>query len=144
VVVGATGVIAVRRHHQPRYRLLGGILVLSAVVATVVGASQWLHLPDGAGGDPLPLLMPIVALIGSLVATFAPDTARGARLRLVGLLAASVALGWWAWARFAVLSHAVVPSEVPVLDRVATAAGLGLALGVAALTVWQPPRPRRT
>lgn len=129
-----------RSDRPPAYGPIAGVLGVVAGAATVVGLTEWRTIPAGAGGNPFLALIPAVGMVAAGVALSAGgDTSPRARLRLGGIAAAVAALGCWAFLRVSVLSHAVLPSGLPFLDRATTATSLGLALAAGVLLVWRPP-----
>lgn len=136
-VVGVGGALAVRSGGRPPHRMLALLLVVLAVVAGVVGLSEWRVNPPGSGASALPLLLPAVGALAAAGAVMA------ARVRLVGLAAAVAALAAWSFGRRAVLDRAVLPTSLPyAVDRATTAVVLGTAVAVGALVVWRPPSNR--
>ena len=130
----------VRADRPPAYGPIAGALGVVAAAATVVGLTEWRTIPNGAGGNLFMALIPAVGVLGAGAAILAgATTTLRARLQLGGIAAAVATLGSWAVLRISVVSHAIVPSGVPILDRSTTAAAIGLALAVAGLLVWRPP-----
>lgn len=128
-------VLRIRRGHGVPYRVVAAALAAVGVLATVAGAAQWRAIPADAGGSPSSAVVPAVAVLAALAAfAFAAP-----RVRLIGLVAAIAALAGWGWLRRTVLLRAVLPTTLPAVDRVATAAALGIALAAAVIVLWRPP-----
>ena len=129
-----------RADRRPAYGPIAGLLGVVAGAATVVGLTQWRTIPGGAGGNVFTALIPAVGVLGAGVAILAGHaTTSRSRLRLGGVAAAVATLGCWAVLRISVLSHAILPSGLPILDRATTATAVGLAVAVGGLLVWRPP-----
>lgn len=135
--------VGLRRPVQPAVTI--ALLVVTGT-AVVVSVAEYGAAPDGAGASPAALGVAVVALIATVTAAGAWVAARrrdrpGARVEAAGrtaLAAAAASLLWWAVARRDVVGHALVPSGMPVLDRVATTLAAGLAAATATLLVWRP------
>lgn len=138
VVALALSAMALRAGEQPPHRILAALMAMVAGLATVAGTAQWLDVPPMAGGTPITALVPAVGLLAALVAV----AFERPPVRLAAMAAAAAALAGWALWRRETLFKAVLPTTLPNLDRIATAASLGLAVGVAAVIVWKPPIAR--
>ncbi|MEO6629966.1 MAG: hypothetical protein ABIP03_15525, partial [Aquihabitans sp.] len=140
----ASAWLCARSNRPPAYGPIAGALGVVAGTATVVGLTEWRTIPAGAGGNAFLALIPAVGMLAAGVALWAGRaTSSRARLRLGGIAAAVATLGCWAFLRVPVLSHAVLPSGLPFLDRATTATALGVALAAGGLLVWRPPVARR-
>lgn len=125
------------------------VVIVSALVATVVGAAAVVGLPAEAAPGPARWLLPLVAVIvgvGALYLTaedrMAPPLA--ALLVPASLVLAGSELLLWGWLRRQVLIRALVPSPIPEwIDRavVAGAAAVGLVAVAAALLSIRERRP---
>ena len=105
----------------------------AAVLAVVAGQAELAEVPAGAGGTPLVVIVPAIALVTAGVAGFL--LWRGARgLAGVSLLASAACLGGWGVLRITVLFKPVLPTTLPfAVDRAATALAVGVAAAVAVL-----------
>ena len=123
------------RRPVPYRAVAGAIAVLAALPAAIAGWAAWRSIPAAAGGNVLPFAVPVVAMVAALVASLGP-----ARARLVTLGATAACLVGWSVLRLGVLTHAVLPTDLPfTIDRAATALALGAGLGLAVALVWRPP-----
>ena len=133
-----------RRRGRPVPHLaLALALAVVGGLASAVALVAWRSPPPGTGPGPASAL---VALAGTVAAGLAAAALLAGRSRVarIALAAAVAALGSWAWLRRDVLTHAVLPTDLPQgLDRAATALALGAAVGAAAVLVWRPPVPAR-
>ena len=100
-----------------------------ATLAVVIGIGQRSATPAAAGGTPLVIVIPALALVAGGVAI-------GLRRRpaaVISLLAAVALLLGWSLLRIQVLLHPVLPTNLPfaLFDRFGTAASLGVAVAAA-------------
>jgi len=99
-------------------------LFVASIVALGVGWSAFRGNPPDAGASLIPVLVAVAAMLLVAVAPGFP--------RLPLALASAAALAGWAVMRIAVLWKPVLPTTIPGwIDRVGTAAVLGVAIGVA-------------
>jgi hypothetical protein len=135
-------VVAVARV-GPTWTVAAALAVLAGLAA-VVSAAEVGAAPPSAGASRVPLLLSAAAGFGALLASAAAlvgaRAAGAARAVRVGLAGAAAALGWWAVTRVDVLSHRILPSGLPVLDRTTTAVALGASVGAAVVLAWRPER----
>lgn len=105
-----------------------------ALAATVTGAGQFLSLPPETGPSQLWWIMPTIALVAGITAI---ATYGRSELLVRGLLAlAGVQLALWAFARRAVFSRPVLPTDLAFwFDRATTAAALAGGSLIAILAV---------
>lgn len=105
-------------------------LVLVAAGAVTVGLGQYLSLPAETGRMATWWLLPMITLVGVAVAIATYGRSRFLLMALIALGAAQLAV--WAFARRAVLSRPVLPTDLPAgFDRFVTASAL--AVGVVTL-----------
>ena len=149
-VAGALGVAIAWTGRRTRWRIP---IVIAAVTAGAlfVSLTQYQASPDAAGASPIPVYLTALALVCALT-TLAISMVRGddrnrARSSTVATTAsagAAAVLLWWAVSRLDVFNHALLPSDIPVIDRLVTATSLGVALAVSAGLVmprsWSRPR----
>lgn len=122
--------------------LVAGGTALGALVAS---AATWLAAPIGSGPSPMPLLLAAIATIGAAVLLVA-RWRRWAGVELTATAAVAATLLTWGWARWSVLTRAHLPTELsPALDRLATAAALGVAVAlvIGLLSTQRDEVPRR-
>lgn len=133
VAVGLVGAAATVLAGRGRSTTVAAAVVTAAAAAAVAaGAGEYLVTPDGAGANPLLVVLPALALVAALAGL----VFRRTRLAVIGTLAAVATLGGWAMLRLGVLVHPVLPTELPfVADRAITTLALGCAVGAAALAV---------
>lgn len=135
-------VVAVARV-GPTWTVAAALTVLAGL-AVFVSATELGAAPRSAGASRVPVLLGAVAALGAVVAVVGSRVrarpGAAARAVRVGLAAAAAALGWWAVTRVDVLSHRILPSGLPVLDRATTALALGASVGAAVVLAWQPGR----
>jgi hypothetical protein len=122
----------------PRRRSLtvatAGALV-GSVAASIAGAAEWSSQPDGTGASSAVLIVPVVGLVAAVAAGVLLLVRRPA-LASVGVLAAAAAMLGWGVLRFDVLTHPVLPTDLPAgLDRTLTVLALGLGVAAAVLAV---------
>lgn len=135
----ALGLRTSRRGRAVPYRAVAAATGGVAGAAAAAGWAQWQAIPPAAGGNALPFVVPAVAVAAAVLAGLGP-----ARARLAALGATAAGLLGWGALRWTVLTHAVLPTTAPfAADRAATAAAIGVGLGLAALLVWHPPRRSR-
>ncbi len=126
------------------FRSVGlGLVIAAAGAAVVVGVAEARALPGAAGGGPLVVALPAVALAAAATAA---GLARARPLVAAPFLAgAGVALVVWAARRRAVVDHAVLLTGLPeALDRAAVAVGFGVGLAAAVAGTAAVLFPRRT
>lgn len=107
-----------------------------SMVATVVGALQYLSLPSETGPRFVWWALPVVALVASVVAVVAErrDATFVAR---AATLVAAVQLAVWGLVKRDGLTAALIPTDAPGwLDRLATAAALTGGVALAAFALW--------
>ncbi len=122
-------------------RLIGAVLSIAALAATVVSGIELGRAPEGSGASAVPPIVAAVALVGAVVALVAPRFGRsGVGAARAGTAAAAAVLLWWAIGRVDVFDHAILPSELGAFDRITTAVSLGVSLAAAGLLVWRPQR----
>lgn len=106
------------------------------VLAVVVGAAQYLSLPDAADPRPIWIVLPLIAAV---------STAAGLLLGMRGMrfaadaatLIVGVELAVWGFVKRDGLTAAIVPTDAPFwLDRFTTAAALVGGLMLVAIAVW--------
>jgi hypothetical protein len=132
VLVAAVGISALgwKRRALPVAAVSAAV---AAVLAVVAGQAELAEVPAGAGGTPLVVIVPAIALVTAGLAGFL--LWRGARgLAGVSLLASAACLGGWGVLRITVLFKPVLPTTLPfAVDRAATALAIGVAAAVAVL-----------
>lgn len=134
-LVLAGAVVALAARGEGGHRPIAGLAVLTAGAAIVAGWSEWSGAPAGAGATPVVVVIPAVALAAAVAALVGPP-----RWRLASWAAAAAALLGWGILRVGVLTHAVLPTTGSEgFDRAATAAAIGVGLGLAGALVWRPP-----
>lgn len=125
-------------------RRVGGITVLAAVsglLATGVGAVQYLSQPVDTGPDRLWVAVPLAAAASGAIGLLLERTGRWF-WATGSALVSGVFVGWWVLARWSVFSSALIPTGLPAgLDRLSTAVAAVVALGavIGALTVLVRP-----
>lgn len=132
----AAMVLRERRSRRLPYRLLAIATSVVAAGAVLVGYVQWQSIPPDAGGNALTAAVPAVGLVAAIVAA----AVRSPRVQLTALAVTVAALGGWALLRNAVLSNAVLPTDLAFgIDRAVTAVSLGVAVALTAVLAWRPP-----
>src|SRR5262249_14507074 len=98
----------------------------------VIGWQQNAAIPPGAGATALTVILPVISVVTGLLAIARWSTPTG----VIAALASAATTGGWVLTRYAVLTKAVLPTELsPHLDRAGTALALAAAIGGAVLTV---------
>lgn len=131
---------------RPAGLVLGVGLLVVAAAATGLSVAVYAAAPPGAGATVSAMVLAGTAGLAAaaVVTVQGVATRKGLSAQRVGgitrtgLAAGASTLGWWAVARRAVWTHAVIPSGLPVLDRATTALALGVALGAAVVLVARP------
>jgi len=106
------------------------------LLASAVGATQYLSLPSATGPRPIWIVLPIIAALsaaaGVVLAARGMQFAADAALLLVG-----VELAVWGFVKRDGLSAAIIPTDAPFwLDRFATAFASAGGVAIAALALW--------
>lgn len=129
-IAAAVALVGLRR--RGRAAVVASIAAAAGgVLAVIVAASEQLAIPLAGDRSFVQVLVPVVGIVCAVAAVFL----RGRVANAVGLAAAS-AVGGWAALRFEVFTKPILPTDLsPGLDRVGTAAALGLALAAAVLLV---------
>jgi hypothetical protein len=110
----------------------GLVAVPAAALALAAGLGEHAAVPAAAGGSALVAILPGIALVAAVAGLLVHRKPLGV---IASLLAVALLAGW-AILRFSVLTKPVLPTELSYgLDRLATAAALGVGLGVAVLAV---------
>lgn len=133
LVVVSAAVIALAGWQRGSLAVSVGAALVAGTLAVVAGRAELAEAPAGAGGSPLVVVVPGIALVAAVAA--AVLLWRGARsLAGVSLLASAACLGGWALLRLLVLFKPVLPTTLPDgVDRAATALAIGVAGAVAVL-----------
>ncbi|HEY5153495.1 MAG TPA: hypothetical protein VIJ47_02105 [Acidimicrobiales bacterium] len=118
------------RHH-PQVASLASVFV-AALLATVTGTIEWASVPSGTGRALGVVLLPVAALVLSMLAM----VMRRSSIRLVLTLGAISLLAGWLAFRWANLTHRVLVTDLlPAVDRAVLAAVLGLVVASAGLAL---------
>jgi len=121
----------------PRSRSLTVAVVgalVASMAATFAGWGEWSSQPEGVGASPAVVLVPAIGLVAAVAG--AVFVRRRPAFASVGVLASAAAVLGWGLLRLDVLSHPVLPTDLPAgLDRLLTAAALGLGVAAAVLAV---------
>lgn len=121
----ATLVVAARRHPVGVAALA---VVLVSAGATIAGIGQRAATPTTAGGTSLVFIIPAIGVVTGLIAL----ALRRRPAAVVFILAGISALSGWALLRLPVLTHPVLPTDLPAnLDRAITAIALGTTIAAA-------------
>lgn len=128
IALGVAGLVL----HDKATRVAGATLVVVGGLAVWAGASELAAVPTVAGGNPIWVALPLVAiLLGLGSALF-----RSAAARSIAALAAAAALGVWAALRVPALDKAVPLGSIdPTLTRFIIGAALGTAVGAAVAAI---------
>ncbi len=122
LALAATGLML----RGPASRIAAGSLVVAGGLAIWIGVSEMMAVPPLAGGNPLWVALPAVAVVAALGAAMV----RSAAGRAIGVLASAAALGVWAVLRIPAFDKAVPLGTVdPTVTRLVIAAALGTAAG---------------
>ncbi len=107
--------------------IVGALAVTSTSAAAMfVGLGQRAATPSAAGGTPLVYLVPAVGVFAGVLALLL----RRKQVAVLLVLVAVAALSGWALLRLGVLTHPVLPTDLPAdLDRAVTAAALAVSVG---------------
>ncbi len=140
-VVGVCGILAIVRGTRVAAMALG---LTSALLAAALGAWAVVSVPAETGPSPLLWQLPALAVVSALTALVLRGRLQ-TTVYLDGLILISgAAIAAWSWQRRAALTSAFIPSGAPAeLDRLAIAAGLLVACGVAARGALGLARPAR-
>jgi hypothetical protein len=125
-------------------RRVGGVTVLasvSGVLATAVGAVQYLSQPVDTGPDRLWVAVPLAAAIAGGVGLALERTGRWFWATGSALIS-GILVGWWVLARWSVFTSALIPTGLPGgVDRLSTAVTAVVAVGAVAGAVTVLVRP---
>lgn len=138
--------------------VLGGALIAGGLLASTLARGRWrpalvvaagaglaglgvsvatyLAAPPGAGASVLPMVATATAAILAVLAAVGPP-----RARLGAAAGAAATLLGWGLLRLDVLTHALVPSGAPLVDRGATILAVAIGLALAIGLLWRPPGP---
>jgi hypothetical protein len=132
VALAVAALVAWRARGERARRALLAAASLVALSSSIV---WYLANPPGASPSVLPLALAALALVAAVAGRFAAPTLR----RLVLPLGSVALLAGWSVQRVGVLWMPTLPSPWPdVLERVITAAVIGIAAGVAIAVVLRP------
>ncbi len=141
-LAGVAVVVVLGRRHPAITAALA--VSAAALGASVVGWGEYAVTPDGAGANPLLVVIPLVGLVAAVAGVVLRRRTAGPTLTL----AAAAAVIGWGLLRAEVLWTPVLPTELPAsVDRATTALALGLCAAAAGLIVWsgsllaRPPAP---
>jgi hypothetical protein len=134
VVIGVVVVVAAIAIIWRRWALpLGTLLIgLGGIAALIAGWRELAVVPTQAGGNPVAVALPIVAVVAAILSA----VLRNAATRVIAVLAGAAALLAWALLRIAALDKAVPLSDLdPTLARMLIAFSLGAAVAAAVASV---------
>jgi hypothetical protein len=125
----AVVLLLARRHPM---ETVAAAVAVSSVAATIVGLGQRAATPTAAGGTPLVAIIPAIGFITGLAAL----ALRRKPAAVVVALGGVAAISGWALLRLAVLTHPVLPTDLPAnVDRGVTAMAIGTAIAAAYASV---------
>lgn len=131
-LAGALLVIAVAAGRRWPLAIAAGSVTAAGLTALSLGWQENLAIPDGAGANPLTVVLPAVAVVAGALATIQ----RRPPMRVIAVLAAAAALGGWVLTRATIFTKAVLPTALSAnLDRGGTAVAAGLTVAAAILAV---------
>ncbi|CAN5542240.1 hypothetical protein BH10ACT3_BH10ACT3_14450 [soil metagenome] len=121
-----------------RHRLRAPLLLAASLVAFGLAIAVHVRNPPGAQASPLPMILPVVAAVAALAALAVPKLPSMVRDLVLPLLSVA-ALAGWAITRVGVWWMPMDPIAVPGwLDRIGTAAVVGVILGVTVAILLRP------